>query len=201
MKNAADIASITKAQIRMIKSLQRNNLDDLEYREILEKHFRVGSCTQLSQRQAGVLIDLFAKWGFFVQAPRRRDERVKRVEKVERVENVGAGPRACPQKKAETPRRPGKTPKNVVRLASQAQREKIAALASLITWRVEDGLSLWMQKRMKVERVRTAQEAFLVIEGLKKMFENQMKAQYGKNWWARAYDDVGIRRYIAEHKM
>ena len=199
MKSWAERAPITKAQIRMIKSLQRNNLDDVEYREILEKHFRVTSCTQLSQRQAGVLIDLFAKWGFFVQTPRRR---VKRVERVKTVENVGVPPRrdACPQKKAGAPRRPGKTPKNVVRLASREQHEKIAALAGLITWRVEDGLSLWMQKRMKVERVRTAREAFLVIEGLKKMFENEMKAQYGQNWWARAYEDEGVMRYIEEHR-
>lgn len=178
MKNAGDIAPITKAQIRMIKSLQGKNLDEVEYREILENHFKVTSCTQLSMRQAGVLIDMFAQWGFFV--PKGRNQ------------TVGAYGHTHLRSR-------GKTPKNVVRLASREQLEKIAVLAGLITWRVENGLELWMEKRMGVSRVRTAQDTYLVIEGLKKMFENQMKAQYGKNWWARAYEDAGVMRYIEEH--
>lgn len=198
MKSWAELAPITKAQIRMIKSLQRNNLDDVEYREILEKHFRVASCTQLSQRQAGVLIDMFAKWGFFVQTPVGANPRVRPAKGTNGQPSRQGGTR-IPPRRDPAPR--GKTPKNVVRLASREQLEKIAVLASLITWRVEDGLSLWIQKRMGVEKVRTAQEAYLVIEGLKKMFENQMTAQYGRDWWARAYEDEGVMRYIAEHKM
>ncbi|SPD73795.1 conserved hypothetical protein [uncultured Desulfobacterium sp.] len=183
MNRSTERLPITKAQIKMIKSIQGKNLDDVEYREILEKHFRVTSCTQLSQMQAGRLIDMFAEWGFFV--PKRRVKSVGKVKEVKRVEKV---------KRVEIVE--GK----VVRLASREQHEKIAALASLITWRVEDGLYLWMEKRMGFSRVRTAQEAYLAIEGLKKMFENQMKAKYGTDWWARAYEDDAIMRYIEEHK-
>ncbi len=182
MKGLTERLPITKAQIRMIKSIQGKSLDDIDYREILEKHFRVTSCTQLSRVQAGALIDMFAKWGFFTP----------------KAKTIIPGP--SHYVRGEKRRAREKMPGNVVRLASREQHEKIAALAALITWRKADGLFLWMEKRMGFPRVRTAQEAYLVIEGLKKMFENEMKAQYGKDWWARAYEDEGIRRYIEEHK-
>ena len=38
-----------------------------------------------------------------------------------------------------------------------------------------------------------------MIEGLKAMFENQMKAQYGPGWERRAYQDPDIVRFIMEH--
>lgn len=92
-----------------------------------------------------------------------------------------------------------KAPAGVVRMASPAEQDKIAALAGLIKWRVKDGQALWMKKRLGINRVRTARDAWLVIEGLKKMFENQMKGKYGKDWWAGDYDDPAIVIYIHEH--
>lgn len=91
------------------------------------------------------------------------------------------------------------TPKNTIRLASRNQHEKIAALANLIEWRVKDGLTRWLEKRFTIQRVKTAQEAYKVIEGLKKMFENQMKAANGEDWPELLYDDPDINRYIEEH--
>ena len=39
-----------------------------------------------------------------------------------------------------------------------------------------------MKARMGVERVRTAYDAWIVIEGLKKMFENKMRKDFGPDW-------------------
>jgi len=89
--------------------------------------------------------------------------------------------------------------KNVVKMASPAQREKIHVLAGLIQWRVKDGLTRWLEKRFTLDRIRTAQQAYKVIEGLKKMFENQMRAAYGDDWAQQVYDDPEITRYIGEH--
>jgi hypothetical protein len=87
----------------------------------------------------------------------------------------------------------------VVRMASPEELEKIAALAGLIEWRVENGLALWMKSRMGVDRVRTAHDAWLVIEGLKKMFENRMKKDHGKDWWLKKFEDPAVDAYIGEH--
>ena len=88
---------------------------------------------------------------------------------------------------------------NMVRMASRAQHEKIAAVARLINWRIKDGLTRWLFKRYSIKRVRTAQEAFLAIEGLKKMFEHQMEKTHGKDWMLRVWDDTDVARYIEEH--
>jgi hypothetical protein len=97
-----------------------------------------------------------------------------------------------------TPRKRA-TGKNVVRLASAAQHEKISALRSLIEWKLSDGYQRWLSARFSMKRVKTAQEAWQVIEGLKKMFEHQMKALYGNDWMDLVHEDPEIGRYIDEH--
>ena len=77
--------------------------------------------------------------------------------------------------------------------------DKIAAVAALIRWRVDGGLGLWMEKRLGIDRVRTGSDAYRVIEGLKKMFENAMKKEHGPDWWVKVYGDPGIELYIREH--
>ena len=166
---------ITKNQIKMIKTLQRNNLDDDDYYEMLDGRFGVESCTELSRAQAGKVIDMFAEWGFFVPVPAKRKKR-RRSGK-------------------PSPRKDG----NMVRMASREEHEKIAAVARLIEWRLADGLERWMLARFKIKKVRTAQDAYRVIEGLKKMFENRMRKIRGDDWWMHEYDDPEVREYIKEH--
>lgn len=99
--------------------------------------------------------------------------------------------------------RPARRPKgkNVVNLASQAEIDKLSAVAGLIQWRAENGLALFLEKRVGIKggRVRTAGEAYRAIEALKKMFENSMAKAYGAEWWTILFDDPGIERYIDEH--
>lgn len=94
-------------------------------------------------------------------------------------------------------RRPGA---GVVRIASQAEHAKIDAVAALVPWRVENGMVLWLQKRFGIDRVRTSMEAWKVIEGLKKMFENHMAKTHGIDWWIGEHSDPGIIIYIHEHR-
>jgi len=169
---------ITKDQIKLIKTVQRQHQDDDDYYEMLEKRFRVSSCTQLTRRQAGDLIELYKSWGWIEKRKRVRKSEGRRV-----------------RKKRGGPMRKG----NMVRMASRAQREKISALGNLIDWRVKDGLTKWIGKRFSIQRVKTAQEAFQVIEGLKKMFERAMRKKYGNEWATRVFDDPEIMRYIKEH--
>ena len=166
---------IEPRQIKLIKiGLKQLGIDDDTYRSMLGDRFGVDSCTRLTKLQAGVFIDELKRKGFKI-VPRKRPTR------------------HAPAKPA--PRRKG----NMVRLASQAQQEKIAALARLIDWRIKDGLTRWLFKRYSIRRVKTAQQAFLAIEGLKKMFEHQMEKKHGKNWMLRTWDDPEVARYILEH--
>ena len=48
----------------------------------------------------------------------------------------------------------------------------------MIRWEYQNGFEKWMKARIHIEKVRTAGDAFRVIEGLKKLFENQMLAQH-----------------------
>lgn len=70
-------------------------------------------------------------------------------------------------------RRKGKISGNLFVLASTDQLKMINALAGRIRWRVEDGFNLWIKKYMKIDRIRTDDEACKVIEGLKGMVINQ----------------------------
>jgi len=87
----------------------------------------------------------------------------------------------------------------MVKMVSPSQIKKIGALADMIEWRVKDGLTRWLSKRFKIDKIKTAQQAWQVIEGLKKMFERQMEKQHGPGWRNLDYDDSSIRRYIGEH--
>ncbi|CAN2041051.1 GemA protein [Candidatus Magnetomoraceae bacterium gMMP-15] len=88
---------------------------------------------------------------------------------------------------------------NIVKIVSKKELNKIEALSKLIQWRFEDGIRRWMQKRFNIEVVRTSYQAYQIIDGLKKMFENKMKKEHGANWWGKSYTDEAIRRYIEEH--
>jgi phage gp16-like protein len=177
--------SITKEQIKYIKTIQRRHQpDDDEYREMLEKRFGVTSCTQLTCAQAGRLIDLYITWGWASGGKRKAESR-----------SQNSGVRSQNPERSNVPRQAG----NMVKMVSPAQQKKIGALADLIEWRVKDGLTRWVAKRFKIDKIKTAQQAWQVIEGLKKMFERQMEKQHGPGWRDLNYNDSSIKRYIGEH--
>ena len=148
-------------------------LDDDTYRAMLERVAGVGSAADLDAAGRRKVLTHLRKAGF--RATSRRS--------------------AYRAPKKPMPRQKG----NMVRLASGAQHEKIAALARLIEWRTENGLARWLFKRYSIQRVKTAQEAFKVIEGLKKMFENQMAKAHGPDWMDLVWEDPDVARYIEEH--
>ncbi len=144
---------------------------------MLMTRYGVGSTTELTFAQAEELLDDYVRKGFVIKSEKRPYLRRQR-------------PVAGAHLK-----KPGK----VTAMASQAELEKIDALAGLIAWRVADGMEKWMQKRFKISKVKTSHDAFVVIEGLKGMFENQMKKKHGPDWWMAPHEDVEVRFYIAEH--
>lgn len=174
-QSAPEPAGITPGQIKMIHAAKRMlGLDDDTYRDMLENIAGVRSATELDQDGVTKVIRHLSRCGFKV---RHTDTR----------RHKGCQPRAT--------RPAGK----VVALASAEQLDKIAALAGLIQWRSANGHELWMKKRMGITRVRTDEEAFRVTEGLKKMFEHQMEAKHGQDWWAMIFTDRAIMAYIKEH--
>lgn len=66
-------------------------------------------------------------------------------------------------------------PGNVIVLPTRDQMDMIEVLAGKIAWRVEDGFKLWMRKYLKIERIKTVEDAQRVIEGLKGMLQHQSK--------------------------
>jgi phage gp16-like protein len=184
LQNYPDL--ITKGQIQLIKIAQKElGIEDDDYRDMLMKNFRASSCTQLTKAQATKLIERFGELGFETRGG-----------------SSSSAKRGSKRREwAVVPRRSvGREQGKIVQLASIEELRKIEALAALIDWDYKDGLARWMEKRMGVSRVKTAREAWLVIEGLKKMFANKMKQKFGKDWWDMEFDDPGTMRFIEEHR-
>lgn len=144
---------------------------------MLLQRYNVSSTTELTFAQAEELIDDYVRKGFVIESKKRHHSR-------RRQPVAGAH---------------GKKSGKVTALASNAELSKIDALAGLVEWKVENGMVRWMKKRFKIDQVRTARQAFMVIEGLKGMFENQMKKRHGPEWWKEPYEDIGVCFYIAEY--
>lgn len=147
---------------------------------MLQERYGKTSTADLTTDQAGHFIKEFEGKGFVLK-PKN-----------------GIPPR--PRKRAARPPIP-RTTGNVVALATRDELDKVVAVAELIQWRVEGGLQLFLEKRMGIKdgKVRTSADAYLAIEGLKKMFENGMKAKHGKGWWTMRFDSEGIMNYIQLH--
>ena len=175
---------VSKAQIQLIKIGQKElGIDEDDYRAMLMAHFRVNSCTQLTKAQATRLIERFEALGFETRSKGKRT----------RGSHIG-------YVRARKPRREeGREGEKIVRLANHEMLAKIDAVAALIDWEFKDGLQRWMQKRLRIERVKTAREAWLAIEGLKKMFSIKMAKNCGKDWWTKQFDDPRVMRFIKEH--
>lgn len=143
---------------------------------MLHDRYGKSSTTELTFAQAEEMIDDFVAMGFVIKSSKRR-HMSRRQKPAGRIH--------------------GKDGKMVV-MASPAELAKVDALSGLISWRVENGQERWMKKRFGISRVKTASDAFVVIEGLKKMFENQMKKRHGEEWYALDFEDIEICYYIAD---
>lgn len=184
----ATMQQIRPKQIKIIKMAQRSlGIDDATYRDILHESYGVDSCTRLSADQANALIDRFQSQGFKFE-PKTPNRPWK-----QRSHGNWGGGKPRPVGK---PRSQGK----VVALASAGEIEKINAVASLISWRFEDGLQRFLEKRMGIKggKVRTADEAYRAVEGLKKMFTHAMEANNGPDWWTLRFDEP-VEKFIQEH--
>lgn len=149
--------------------------------EMLQERYGKSSTSDLTSDQAGHFIAEFEKKGFKL-LPKKGTAKV-------------LPPRG-------TVRRPiARTGGNVIALVSQDERDKISAVAGLIEWRVANGLQLFLEKRMQIRegKVRTSGDAYTAIEGLKKMFENGMKAKHGKDWWRMDFASEAVQEYIELH--
>ncbi|MEW6670202.1 MAG: phage protein GemA/Gp16 family protein [Thermodesulfobacteriota bacterium] len=176
----------TKKQRQLIAiGCSRVGIDADTRHEMLMERFGVDSSTKLTRVQAALFLKELASRGFKIQGSGAGGQG-----------SAGAGD----QGPGKVSRKIRRTAGNVVRIASREQSDKIAAVAALIRWEVADGYDRWLKKRMGLDRIRTAYDAWRVIEGLKKLFENQMKKEFGPGWWTREYGDPGIELYVREHK-
>ena len=167
-------------QVKFIKTVQRRHLPDDEYYEMLENRFGVASCKNLTTTQASELLQFFTDLRF-IEPPKK---------KVTRKPSKTGKPRK---------KRSSGGNSKVIKLASLKEKQKIKALAALVNWKCSDGLSKWMLKHFGIVRVKSSHDAYLVIEGLKKVFERQMKKEHGADWWQMKFEDEHIQKYINYH--
>ena len=168
---------ISKAQLRLLHIAPAQlGMDADDFKSVLKDLTGKTSRAELTGPEAGRVIDeLVQRYGF----------EIRRKPGGDRPRNFR---RKAPRQNS-----------TIIALPSTEETEKIAALTGLITWRVEGGYQAWLGKRMHIAKVKTADEAYRVIEGLKKMFEHQMKKEYGADWWVKYWADPDIRTYIEEH--
>lgn len=176
---------INAKQKTVIKMAQGKLLiDDETYRGMLDEGYGVTSCTQLTFNQASGFIKELESKGFTLVFPDK---------------GKSQGEKMVPPKRLRPPI--SRTDSKLVGLATKRELEKVEQVAALIQWRIDNGLLLFLEGRMKIKggRIRTSPEAYLAIEGLKKMFENGMKKAHGVSWWTGTYSEA-INEYIRIHK-
>lgn len=192
-KPAPPISAAQRTVIMIICS--QFNISKAQRADMLQDRYGKSSTNDLSSDQAGHFIKEFEAKGFVIK-PKKQGLAVS---------DQGSGKsKAAPHSRfpaSSRPPIPRAKGEKVIALASQEELDKVKALADLISWRAEDGLQLFLQKRMNIKdgKVRTAKDAYLAIEGLKKMFENGMVKQHGKAWWLIKFDNPAIQEYIQLH--
>jgi hypothetical protein len=147
---------INGKQITIIKmAVNHLGIDDAAYRMALDDSYGVRSCKDLTYDQASDYIKELERKGFTL-IPNKTGKKTK--------------PAAPPRQRI--PRKG-----NVIALVTPEEIDKLNAVAALIKWREENGLALFLAKRMGIKGgvIRTGQECYLAIEGLKKMFGNWQK--------------------------
>lgn len=178
-------ALATPGQVQLCRMGQRFlGIDDETYYSVLMSRYGVEHTRELNQEQVADLLDDYKARGF---------EPTCKPGKIGKKRQKQSYPKRLPR---------GARSEKVVALATRDEIDKVNAVAALIQWRVENGLERFLAARMGIKdgKVRTSQDAYLAIEGLKKLFENHMKKSFGANWWTQRFDDSGIMMYIAEHK-
>ncbi len=178
-------------QIKVIKMAQRFfDLSDDVYRDILEVRYGVRSSKDLTFDQAKDLIQDNEAKGFVI-TPSAKPAKKRHY----------TGHVAHTRKPAERTTIRGSAHGVIISLATPEEIDKINEVAALISWRLKNGLALFLEKRMGIKdgRVKTSAEAQLAIEGLKKMFENGMKKNNGPDWWVMPWVTPAIMQYIKIH--
>jgi hypothetical protein len=187
------IYPVSKSQIKTIKMLCRQLAIDRDAEhDMLEERYRVRSCTLLNFSQAGHFIkELESKGGTIIQISKPAKQQHPRPQR-----------RSAPNHGLNTARPVSRDNDKVICMVTPEEIDKINQVAALIIWRVEGGLQAFLEKRMGIKggRVKTSAEAYLAIEGLKKLFENFMKRQHGKDWWMVKFENPAIMEYIDIHK-
>ncbi len=146
--------TIDPKQIRIIHIAKKQLcLSDANYRAIIagRSQGKKESSRELTYQEADAVINYMVHLGFRIKA--------------KYVAREQAAKHALLRK--------GRAAGNLFILASQEQLNMINALAGKIRWRFEDGFQRWMKKYIKIDMVRTDDEACKVIEGLKGMLVNQ----------------------------
>ncbi|MEN6375345.1 MAG: phage protein GemA/Gp16 family protein [Smithella sp.] len=169
-------------QITVIKMAQKAlGITDDNYRDMLEDRYRVRSCTNLSYLQARAFIAELEKKGFTLKPPKG----------IARTRNN--------RRRVLISRRKGES--NVVVMVTPDEIDKVNAVSALIKWQYEDGLQRFLAARMGIKdgKILTGNDAYLAIEGLKKLFENYMKKVHGSEWWTMRFADPQITEYIRIH--
>jgi hypothetical protein len=162
------MSRIMPNQIKRVKIAQKEmGLTDAAYRATLRQLYGVDSCTALTPTQADGLLAHFKVKGWKPTYP-------------EQKRRWNPKPDRTLQNPARRKDPPGSTPG----LITKAQGEKIRALAMVITWRVRDGLNRICMKMIGREFPVTAEEAYTMIECLKKMRDNEIRERFhgGMSW-------------------
>jgi len=183
---------LTAAQRTIIKMAQQElGISDDDYRSMLEERYGVRSCTSLTVKQAEYFIDELGRKGFTVKA---KPKPAKRTASKTQADAKTFLPR-------DRYRKHGRGNGKIITLATPQEIEKINKLAALITWKFENGVTLFLEKRMglKEGKVRTSVDAEKAIEGLKSYVKSDMKRKHGEDWWLKRFEDPEVMRFIAEH--
>lgn len=147
---------IDPKQIQLIHIAKSQlGLTEANYRAIIagRSSGKKESSADLTYAEADAVIDYMIKQGFRIKA--KYTARVNAAKRAQRSRGRAAG--------------------NLLVIASQDQLNMINTLAGKIQWRVEDGFHRWMKKYIKIDLVKTDDQACRVIEGLKGMLDNEAK--------------------------
>lgn len=181
-RQSAPQIPINGKQITVIKIAQRAlGISDDDYRDMLEDRYGVRSCTKLSYLQARAFIAELERKGFTLRP------------------STGTARTRIKRRRVLISRKDGES--NVVVMVTPDEIDKVNAVAALIKWQYDDGLQRFLQVRMGIKdgKILTSNDAYLAIEGLKKLFENYMKKVHGSDWWTMHFGDQQITEYIRIH--
>ncbi|NPU84394.1 MAG: DUF1018 domain-containing protein [Syntrophaceae bacterium] len=152
---------IEPVQIQLIHIAKKQlGLSDEEYRLAIgaQTKGKKRSSAGLTYFEADGLINYFRTLGFKIQSNYIRTRGQARRSRWQPIND---------RKRAR------QNPANVIMLPSRDQIEMINVLQKKIAWRYEDGYQRWLEKYIKIPRIKTAQQASDTIEGLKGLLAHQ----------------------------